>query len=64
MNKEIRDLAIALLDDQDGISNEAYGQLVNLLIATGNEDIIHSVTGVDNRFFITEEAAELLRAKA
>ena len=64
MNKEIRNLAIALLDDQDGISNESYGQLANILIATGNEDIIASVTGAGNRFFITEEAAEVLRAKA
>ncbi len=56
----IRDLALALLDDDDGISEEAYTILQEMLAETGNGDIMDAVESTEGRFFISEEAREIL----
>lgn len=43
-NKPIRNLAIALLDKDDGINKEAWDQLYDLLTKEGgNDDIIDNI---------------------
>ena len=61
INKQIRDLAIALLDDQDGINEAAYIQLSALLAETGNQDITQSVDATSGRYYLGEAVADELR---
>lgn len=61
MKQKIRNLAISLLDDENGINAEAYEQLQELLIETGNDDICNATNASDNRVFIGENDAEVLR---
>ncbi len=59
----LRKLAIALLDTEDGISEEAWTTLSEML-AEGDEnawDIIKLVDATDGRFYLKHEAAEELR---
>lgn len=60
-NSEIRRLALVMLDDCDGISDEVYTLLWPMLLATENGDIPSHVDAVDCRYFISEAyaAAEL-----
>jgi hypothetical protein len=62
MNKQtIRDLALALLDDEDGINSTGFDILSDLLKDTGNDDILNSVNAIDGRYFVGEDDAEILR---
>ena len=60
--KQIRDLALALLDDEDGINEDAYNLLAALLHESGNQDILDAVEANHNRYWIGEGDAEVLRA--
>ena len=58
--KNIRLLAILLLDDENGINGLAYNALAAELAATGNDDILLAVRAQDGRYFIGEDDAESL----
>lgn len=59
--KNLRKLAILLLDDENGINEAAYNELVPLLIESGDQDVLDAVNAQDGRFFIGETDAERLR---
>lgn len=51
----MRELAIALLDDEHGISTNAWKMLSAVLEEEGNnEDILNAVKAQDGRFFLPE----------
>lgn len=55
---DIRKLAIALLDDENGINGEAWDQLKVLLLCDeqgDNKDIINAVEESKGRFFLPED---------
>ncbi len=53
-NKQLRALAIALLDDENGINTKAYDLLQDAL-GENNEDIFNAVTACEGRFFLPED---------
>ena len=56
MNKtQLRELAIRLLDDENGINASAYEYLSGLLTESDNKDILSLVDGCNDRFFLPEE---------
>ena len=56
-----RTLALALLHDEEGISEAGYDAMCDLLEETGNRDIKKYVDACNGRFFIDDEAAKTLR---
>lgn len=52
--KEFRKLLISLLDDEDGVNQEAYQQLLEQAPDYGAMDIISQVHSQDSRFFLYE----------
>lgn len=64
MNKKLRNLAILLLDDSNGIREDAYMALDEILIEIGSEDICDAVESSGNRFYLGENDAELLQKKS
>ena len=63
MKKNIRLLAILLLDDQDGINEEAFNHLSSMLHETGNQDILDAVEANDDRYWIGEDDAAILKER-
>lgn len=63
MNQKIRNLAIAVLDDGDGTNGVAYALLHDLCQETGNSDILDCVRSANDRYYISETAAAILRSK-
>ena len=61
METGIRTLALELLDDEQGINKPAFRTLSDLLLESGNEDIVDAVSENDNRVYISSNAAECLR---
>jgi len=59
--KCIRDLAIALLDDDNGINESAFELLGPLLFKTGNQDIVKCVDACEGRFYLKENTVEQLK---
>jgi len=60
--KQLRNLAIDLLDDENGIGTEGYQRLHEIMVQEGNcQDILDSVDGLDTCFYIGEDTAEELR---
>ncbi len=58
--KNLRKLAILLLDDENGINESAYNQLAADLAFAGHTDILNVVKCQDGRYFIGENDAERL----
>ena len=63
MDRKVRELAIALLDDDHGICEEGYNKLHALLVETGNGDVAELVDATDGRFYLKEESAFFLKRK-
>lgn len=58
-NTGVRELAVKLLDDNEGITTDAYDTLRNLLDAEGgSDDIILSVRSQDDRCYLPEDWAD------
>lgn len=53
----VRKMALLLLDDNNGISLEAYGFLSTMLVETGNEDILEAVDVTESRAYVGEDFA-------
>lgn len=53
----LRNLAILLLDDENGICDAAY----NVLFPHLDSDIVDAVRCQDNRYFLNEDDAERLK---
>jgi len=61
MDKKIlREFAIRLLDDENGIKEDAYNILKDMLIQNNSADINNAVDIVEGRAFIGEDIAEEL----
>ena len=56
--KAVRKMALLLLDDDNGISKEAYAYLSAMLIETGNEDVLEAVDMTYTKAYIGETFAE------
>ena len=54
----VRKMALLLLDDENGISMEAYNFMSVLLSETGNEDILDAVDATEGRAYVGEDYAE------
>jgi hypothetical protein len=55
-NPELRKLATLLLDDENGINEEAYNELsAHLSKEAVNEDITNAVEAMEGRFFLNED---------
>jgi len=60
--KNLRILAILLLDDENGINEQAFQQLAVELEIAGHTDILNAVNAQDGRFYLGEDdAADLLK---
>ena len=46
------------LDDEHGIAEPAYNQLVDMLAKNECQDILDAVEGSDGRYYIGEDVAE------
>jgi len=58
-NQKIRKLAIALLDDNEGINERAWNILQELLEESNqNQDLIGAVKSTDGRFYIPATTIE------
>ena len=57
-NRDMRELALLLLDDQEGINGAAYDKLASFLSDAGCEDILQQVDGANGRYYIGEDFAE------
>jgi len=60
--KNLRTLAILLLDDENGINSEAYFLLEPMLHETGNQDILDVVECQHGRYYLGEDDAQDLLA--
>ena len=50
----LRNLAMELLDDEHGITQEAWEILFQMLERNGDQDIIDAVTGSEGRVYLRE----------
>ncbi len=57
-DKDLRELALLVLDDENGISEEAFNKLSSLLEDIGCADILVAVDSSEGRFYIGEDFAE------
>ena len=55
---DVRKMALLLLDNENGINLEAYGFLSDMLVETGNEDIMQVVDVTESRAYVGEDFAE------
>ena len=61
--KNIRIFAITLLDDENGINEDAFNMLAPELFGAGCQDVLDAVKCQDGRYFLGETSAqELLTA--
>jgi len=56
--KNLRKLAILLLDDENGINEAAYNELATQLAEAGHTDILNAVTAQDGRYYLGEDDAQ------
>lgn len=54
-NKHLRELAIALLDDPDGINEKAHNLLADLLVESNNSDVLEKIHSAKGRYFLHED---------
>jgi len=57
----LRQLAIELLDDDDGVNSDGFDALVMLLQDNKCQDILDAVEASEDRFFLNEDDAHELR---
>jgi len=58
LKSTFREFAITILDDNDGITDDAKRILYPLLIQSGNEDIIYTIREVKGKIFLPEWIAQ------
>ena len=56
----VRKFALLVLDNDQGIDIKAYDELVHILFATDNVDIMKEVDVTDDKAYIGEDVAEEL----
>ena len=61
MGQAFRNLALDLLDDEDGVNQTAWNTLSDMLDDNGDNDITEAVRSVNGRYYLTTDAAALLR---
>ena len=57
----LRDLALNMLDNEQGISEFAFNAIRPRLEKDGQTDILYAVEACEGRFYLTEEKASALR---
>jgi len=60
-HSDLRQLAINLLDCEDGVCEAGYQNLSRLLALHGHKDILAASHAVENKFYLSEADAECLR---
>ena len=63
MKELVRRTALALLDDDYGITNSAFHGVKALLVQTDNKDVVAAVKSTEGRCYIEKVAAESLVTK-
>lgn len=61
MNQHLRNLALNILDDDHGISENAWGHLSEMLASDEQIDIAEHIDATEGRFYLKATAAEFLR---
>jgi hypothetical protein len=56
-------LAIALLDDEHGVSEDAWNELSSALADVNARDLVSAVKATEGRFYAPANVAEEIRAK-
>jgi hypothetical protein len=56
--KNLRKLAILLLDDENGINEAAYNELATQLAEAGHTDILNAVKADAGRYYLGEDDAQ------
>lgn len=62
--QSLRKFAIDLLDDENGINDQAWDQLSDLLNINRDDDIVDAVKAQDGRWYLTSEKANELRKRS
>ena len=62
MNKKLREFIISVLDDENGISEQSF-TILNQIAEQDQSlhDIVLATDAYDNRFFLNEEDASMLK---
>lgn len=60
MNNSLRQLALELLDDDQGINSRAWKTLSDMLYDDEQNDIIDAVKETEGRIYLTSNAVEAL----
>lgn len=55
MERRLRELALELLDDEHGITQDAWAVLFDLLAVKPHNDIINAVTGSEGRVYLPKD---------
>ncbi len=63
MDKKLREFIISVLDDENGISDKSFSILNEIAEKYKLEDIVLATDAYDNRYFLNEEDADMLRNK-
>ncbi len=61
MDKQLRNFIISVLDDENGISDKSFSILNEIAEKYKLEDIVLATDAYDNRYFLNEEDADMLR---
>jgi hypothetical protein len=61
MDKQLREFIISVLDDENGISDKSFSILNEIAEKYKLEDIVLATDAYDNRYFLNEEDANMLR---
>jgi hypothetical protein len=61
MDKKLREFIISVLDDENGISDKSFSILNEIAEKYKLEDIVLATDAYDNRYFLNEEDADMLR---
>ena len=61
MVKKLREFIISVLDDENGISDKSFSILNEIAEKYKLEDIVLATDAYDNRYFLNEEDANMLR---
>lgn len=63
MSQALRNLALAILDDEHGINSQAWETLADMLDDDGQSDIVEAVRATEGRFYLTKEASATLATR-
>ena len=60
-SKQFRQFIIQILDDDNGISEESYDMLKNILESTEHQEILNYIRSSDGRYFLMRDCVKELK---